>query len=133
MLSNLSKLDLGDNNPEASNDESVRAFGNCTNLRMLRLNHDQLEADISLEQLWSDGNHLAGVVPPSIGNFRGLADVQLSINNLTGRIEELIGKLNYLEFLDLQQNNFAGPIPSSIGYLSCHCYLWQRAALKVIY
>lgn len=87
-------------------------------------------------------NNLQGVLPPSLGNFTGLAWLDLSDNNLTGSIPpeltntpvenivlgnnaltglipEGLGKSGSpLMVLDLGNNQLSGPLPDSLGNLT---------------
>lgn len=128
-LSYLSSLNLGQNKLEAKDSQSwefLGALSNCSNLRVLGLDSNQLGGAIpnsvgglptGILQLVLSKNKLTGVVPSSIGNLRGLTRLALGSNNLTGTIEQWIGNLEKLQELQLENNNFIGSIPPSIGNL----------------
>ena len=62
-------------------------------------------------------NKLTGVIPPELGDLKGLLVLNLSINNLYGEIPESIGNLVNLQVLDLSYNNLTGAIPSTLEIL----------------
>ena len=62
-------------------------------------------------------NKLTGVIPPELGDLKGLLVLNLSINNLYGEIPESIGNLVNLQVLDLSYNNLTGAIPSTLEML----------------
>jgi Leucine-rich repeat (LRR) protein len=59
-------------------------------------------------------NKLTGVIPPELGDLKGLLVLNLSFNNLYGEIPESIGNLVNLQVLDLSYNNLTGVIPSTL-------------------
>ncbi|XP_052138099.1 receptor kinase-like protein Xa21 [Oryza glaberrima] len=107
--------------------EFLSALRNCSFLKYLSLNNNQLEGVIpnsignlptSLQILLLGWNKLSGIVPPSIGNLRGLTRLGLAANKHSGTIEGWIGNLTNLQVVNLNGNSFNGPIPSSIGKLT---------------
>ncbi|XP_002983367.2 probable LRR receptor-like serine/threonine-protein kinase At1g56130 [Selaginella moellendorffii] len=60
----------------------------------------------------------AGQIPPEIGNFPQLNDLNLAQNVLTGRLPDEIGSLSNLQYLTVGINKLSGPLPSSLGRLT---------------
>ena len=60
---------------------------------------------------------LRGSLPPDVGAFDQLVQLQLGVNNITGPIPQEIGNLTNLKVLDLSANNFTGEIPAAMGNL----------------
>jgi Leucine-rich repeat (LRR) protein len=58
--------------------------------------------------------NLSGRIPPQIGNFSDLKELELSDNNITGSIPPEIGKLSNLQYLRLREDHFSGKIPPEI-------------------
>ncbi|CAM0945264.1 unnamed protein product [Alopecurus aequalis] len=129
-LSEMTSLNLGGNKLEAMDSEGWKFFDalvNCRHLNVFSLSENQLEGlipssignlSIDLQYLLMGANKLSGIVPPSIGNCRGLVQLSLDDNQLTGTIDQWIGKLVRLQHLNLQMNKFSGTIPPSISNLS---------------
>uniref|UniRef100_A0A0E0E0H4 Leucine-rich repeat-containing N-terminal plant-type domain-containing protein n=1 Tax=Oryza meridionalis TaxID=40149 RepID=A0A0E0E0H4_9ORYZ len=69
------------------------------------------------------GQHLSGLLAPSIGDLTNLETVLLQNNNISGPIPAEIGKLANLKRLDLSSNQFHGEIPCSVGHLESLQYL----------
>ncbi len=68
--------------------------------------------DITLE-----GNNMAGVIPPEIGDLTMLKGLNLATNHLTGSIPTQLGTLSSLQGLKLANNQLSGSIPTSLGNL----------------
>ncbi len=77
---------------------------------------DGSESNVST--LLLDWNNLSGRIPPEIGNFSGLRQLELARNSLTGPIPPEIGNLTNLIELSLDLNQLSGPIPPEIGNLA---------------
>jgi len=129
-LSNLTVLNLHDNQLVASNNqdwEFLNALRNCRSLKLLFLSNNELQGSLpksignlptSLQQLLLGGNSLSGQVPQSIGKLSALIKLGLDKNNFSGTIEGWVENLKRLGELNLQSNYFTGPIPSSISNLT---------------
>jgi Leucine-rich repeat (LRR) protein len=65
-----------------------------------------------------DGQPLAGVLPPQIGNLTQLNTMDLAANELSGSIPTALGKLVNLAALDLSGNGLTGGIPAELGNLT---------------
>jgi hypothetical protein len=63
-------------------------------------------------------NHVAGTLPPSIGNLSELIVLGLANNQLTDSIPFELGNLGKLQTLDLYGNQLSGQIPFTLGNLS---------------
>ncbi|MBP7866705.1 MAG: VCBS repeat-containing protein [Acidobacteria bacterium] len=64
------------------------------------------------------GNHLAGVIPSSIGNFPELTGLNFNTNQLAGQVPTEIGQLTQLVTLSAADNQLSGPLPASMGNLT---------------
>uniref|UniRef100_A0A0E0LAD2 Leucine-rich repeat-containing N-terminal plant-type domain-containing protein n=1 Tax=Oryza punctata TaxID=4537 RepID=A0A0E0LAD2_ORYPU len=73
--------------------------------------------DALVTTLEAPGQHLSGLLAPSIGDLTNLETVLLQNNNISGPIPGEIGRLSNLKTLDLSSNQFHGEIPSSVGHL----------------
>ncbi|KAL6888495.1 hypothetical protein ACP4OV_009521 [Aristida adscensionis] len=62
-------------------------------------------------------NKFTGVIPPKIGQLKGLLSLNLSFNKLYGEIPQSVGTLTNLQVLDLSYNNLTGAIPSALERL----------------
>ena len=62
-------------------------------------------------------NHLAGPIPPELGQLQNLTRLNLNYNNLTGPIPPELGQLQNLTYLGLFFNQLTGDIPSWIGQM----------------
>nr|XP_043629581.1 receptor-like protein EIX2 isoform X1 [Erigeron canadensis] len=60
-------------------------------------------------------NNLAGKIPNTLTDLRGLLALNLSRNALHGEIPKKIGKMKDLLMLDLSRNQLSGEVPSSIS------------------
>ncbi|XP_060667458.1 receptor-like protein EIX2 isoform X2 [Ziziphus jujuba] len=72
----------------------------------------------SLEVLNIRGGQIYGHITNKIGQFKTLADLDLSYNSISGPIPASLGNLSSLTYLDLSSNSISGPIPASLGNLS---------------
>ena len=61
-----------------------------------------------------DSNHLAGPIPPELGELSDLKRLKLNNNLLTGSIPFELGRLSNLESLHLASNRLSGCIPSAL-------------------
>ena len=92
----------------------------------LRLRDNDLEGRIppqighfaKLRDLDLGKNALTGPIPPEIGGLSQLRTLELISNQLGGRIPPQIGRLSNLTQLHLSNNALTGPIPPEIGRLS---------------
>ncbi|PON62113.1 Phosphorylase kinase, gamma catalytic subunit [Parasponia andersonii] len=105
------------------------SFGNCKNLLLLKLDHNNLNEVghlKSLVELDVSQNHLSGEIPSSLGdctslrwlymdhdNFRDIEQLDLSHNNLSGHIPKDFAKLVFLSKLDLSFNYLKGEVPTT--------------------
>ena len=71
-----------------------------------------------LTELALSDNNLTQSLPPEIGNFLHLKNLDLSQNTLSGRIPSQLGNARQLNSIDLQSNSLSGEIPSELGNLS---------------
>uniref|UniRef100_A0A0D9XPJ4 Receptor kinase-like protein Xa21 n=1 Tax=Leersia perrieri TaxID=77586 RepID=A0A0D9XPJ4_9ORYZ len=129
-LKELSWLNLEFNQLQASDKqglEFINSLNNCTNLRILSLNENQLEGEIphsfgnhtvKLQMLFLGGNRLSGRFPAGIANIRSLSGLALESNYFTGPLSDWLGNFRTLQLLSLSQNMFTGFIPSSLSNLS---------------
>ncbi|CAO2044585.1 unnamed protein product [Urochloa humidicola] len=62
-------------------------------------------------------NKLTGVIPPNIGQLKGLSSLNISFNNLTGPMPPSISNLTNLQVLDLSNNNLTGEVPVALENL----------------
>ncbi|KAL6603595.1 hypothetical protein ACP70R_043956 [Stipagrostis hirtigluma subsp. patula] len=62
-------------------------------------------------------NHLAGTIPPAIGQLKTLQVLDVSYNNLSGGIPPELSGLARLQVLDLRRNRLTGPIPPALNRL----------------
>ena len=93
---------------------------------VLRLRDNDLEGRIppqighfaELRDLDLGKNALTGPIPPEIGGLSQLRTLELISNQLGGRIPPQIGRLSNLTQLHLSNNALTGPIPPEIGRLS---------------
>ena len=68
--------------------------------------------------LYLGANHLAGTIPPELGDLTSLRSLGLDDNELTGHIPASIGRLANLVTLGLSRNELSGPIPAELGNLT---------------
>jgi hypothetical protein len=68
-------------------------------------------------------NQLAGPIPPQIGDFPSLTEIDLGVNALTGPIPSEIADLSLLLSLDVSGNELDGAIPGAIGKLKSLLWL----------
>ena len=76
------------------------------------------DTDGRVTELRLRDNDLEGRIPPQIGHFAKLRDLDLGRNALTGPIPPEIGGLSQLRTLELISNQLGGRIPPQIGRLS---------------
>ncbi|WP_272023941.1 immunoglobulin domain-containing protein, partial [Olleya namhaensis] len=68
---------------------------------------------------FNDQNNLSGVIPPEIGDFPALTNLEIEYADLTGTTIPLeIGNLTALEVLELGYNSLDGPLPLTLGNLT---------------
>ena len=105
-----------------------------TELRTLRIRHNELEGEIppelgSLSKLetldvgkyWDGqegGSRVAGRIPPELGSLSNLKILNLTANELEGEIPPELGSLSKLRGLGLGSNKLHGEIPAELGSLS---------------
>ena len=66
-----------------------------------------------------DKNNLSGRLPPEIGAFTRLRNLDLNVNrNIVGEIPPEIGNLQSLESLKLSSTGLTGPVPPELGKLA---------------
>ncbi|KAI3839592.1 hypothetical protein MKW92_041384 [Papaver armeniacum] len=68
-------------------------------------------------------NFLEGIIPPEMGQLKGLAMLNISHNHFYGEIPLSIGSMIGLESLDLSFNRLSGDIPSSLTSIDSLGYL----------
>lgn len=71
----------------------------------------------SLEHLEIQFTNIAGKLPSSIGNVRGLQHLDVGSCNFSGSIPDSLGNLTGLRYLSLITNDFSGSIPSTLSNL----------------
>lgn len=80
-----------------------------------------------IEELNLRNNQLSGAIPIELWDLTTLTKLDFGTNNgfneLTGTLPTQIGQLTNLTHLNLGNNEFMGPIPSQIGFLSNLTYL----------
>lgn len=109
----------------------VPSFGSMTNLQVVMLHSNQLEAGdwtffsslancTQLQKLNLGGNRLRGSLPASsVANLpKSLNGLTLRSNYISGTIPPEIGNLSEISLLYLDNNLFTGPLPSTLGQLS---------------
>ncbi|CAI8586294.1 unnamed protein product [Vicia faba] len=105
----------------------LSSLTNCTQLSMLRLDHNKFGSklpnlignlSINLKYFDLSDNQIYGVIPERIGQLIGLTFLDIGSNSLEGSIPYSIGKLKNLVRLVLQENKLSGNIPTSIGNLT---------------
>ncbi len=77
----------------------------------------RLDSDGKVVGLHLDGNLLAGVIPPELGDLRELRDIGLAHNELAGPLPPELGNLTDLRSLWLHRNVLTGTIPRSFLHL----------------
>jgi len=68
--------------------------------------------------VYLEDNHLAGTIPPELGNLPNLYTLDLGDNALTGSIPPELGNLANLYGLDLSYNQLTGSIPPGLGAMT---------------
>ncbi|KAE8658071.1 hypothetical protein F3Y22_tig00116975pilonHSYRG00168 [Hibiscus syriacus] len=106
---------------------------NCTTLRRVRLEHNQLTGNVSedlgiytnLDYLDLSHNKLIGElspkwgsIPPEIGLLSDLSLLNLAVNSFNGSIPRWLWKCKTLLELNLSVNRLSGAMPSEVGNLS---------------
>ena len=123
-LSNLTYLDLGDNQLEG---QIPPELGKLSNLTVLALHRNQLSGEIPTELftlsnltiLSLHSNQLSGEIPTELGNLSNLISLYLGINQLSGALPTGLGNLSNLEILWLQDNtSLMGALPQSLTGLT---------------
>ncbi|MEN8218853.1 MAG: Calx-beta domain-containing protein, partial [Pseudomonadota bacterium] len=135
-LSNLTRLDLGDNSLTGS---IPTEMGNLTNLTELSLSDNSLTGSIptemgnltNLTELSLSDNSLTGTIPTEMGNLTNLGSLYLGNNQLTGTIPTEIGNLSNLWTLDLGDNSLCGEIPVELKNLSISLSGYNSSSLKL--
>ncbi|CAD6243608.1 unnamed protein product [Miscanthus lutarioriparius] len=95
------------------------ALGNITTLQVVSFTQNRLNGKIPHEELSLTSNMLGNKLPSNIGDaLPNLTILFLADNNFDGHIPASLGNPKGLENLDLSSNHFTGQIPSSIGNLS---------------
>ena len=61
------------------------------------------------------GQNMTGPIPPEMGYFTALEELELRGNKLTGTIPPSLGNLRTLKLLDLTRNQLTGPIPEELS------------------
>lgn len=145
-LMNLGELILGSNNLSGTLPSGLCAGGwlqnftahdnnlvgplptgllNCKSLFRVRLERNQLEADISEMGVYPDlvyvdvsSNKLFGQLSHHWGDCHKLTMLRVSDNNITGVLPPSIGKLSQLRILDVSSNKLEGRIPLEIGNMT---------------
>ncbi|XP_057988950.1 probable leucine-rich repeat receptor-like protein kinase At1g35710 [Hevea brasiliensis] len=95
-------------------------------LLFMDLSHNKFSGQISsiwkwrsqIEAILVAGNDIIGMIPPEIGNFKQLRELDLSSNHISGKIPNELGELTPLLKLALNQNQLSGAIPSELGSLT---------------
>ncbi|CAA7409273.1 unnamed protein product [Spirodela intermedia] len=59
-------------------------------------------------------NRIDGLIPPEVGQLKGLRSLNLSNNFLRGSIPASLGDMDDLESLDLSHNDLSGEIPREL-------------------
>ncbi|CAD6252650.1 unnamed protein product [Miscanthus lutarioriparius] len=125
-LTLLSYLDLGANRLEAGDWSFMSSLVNCTQLKNLWLDRNNLQGIIStyitnipksLEIMVLKENQFTGSIPSEIGKFTNLTVIQLDSNFLSGEIPDTLGNLQNMSILTISKNQLSGEIPRSIGKL----------------
>ncbi|XP_044954563.1 receptor kinase-like protein Xa21 [Hordeum vulgare subsp. vulgare] len=109
----------------------VPSFGSMSNLQVVMLHSNQLEAGdwtflsslancTELQKLNLGGNKLSGNLPAgSVATLpKRMNGLTLQSNYISGTIPLEIGNLSEISLLYLDNNLFTGPIPSTLGQLS---------------
>ncbi|PPR96454.1 hypothetical protein GOBAR_AA24218 [Gossypium barbadense] len=127
-LSSLIRLDLSYNMLEGRLPTSLE---DLCNLKEVNLSYNKIDQDISeilhslsrcslncLESLNLGINHLSGLLPDKLGQFKNLAYLSLAQNNISGPIPMSIGELSCLKSIDVSENQLNGTFPPSFGQLA---------------
>jgi len=101
-------------------------MGALVELRVLRLEHNQLSGSIrtefgnlvNLTELALNQNKIGGPIPPELGNLVRLKELALDHNILSGPIPPELGNLAAATRISLSENALSGEIPPELGDLS---------------
>ncbi|XP_044403541.1 receptor kinase-like protein Xa21 [Triticum aestivum] len=126
FVSSLEYFSLASNKLEGS---IPNELGQLPSLQYLLLGENNLSGEfphsilnrnlsVSLLYLGLELNMLGKVLPPNIGDLRGLVHLTMSGNMFEGHIPASLGNATGLKVIDLSANNFTGQIPNSFGKLS---------------
>ncbi|KAB2058967.1 hypothetical protein ES319_A11G269300v1 [Gossypium barbadense] len=123
-LSSLIRLDLSYNMLEGRLPTSLE---DLCNLKEVNLSYNKIDQDISeilhslsrcslncLESLNLGINHLSGLLPDKLGQFKNLAYLSLAQNNISGPIPMSIGELSCLKSIDVSENQLNGTFPPRV-------------------
>jgi LRR receptor-like serine/threonine-protein kinase FLS2 len=129
-LKYLQKLNLEDNQltvePENQELNFLSFLSNCRNLKFLSLAKNPLDITLpdsignfstTLNTIVMFESKIKGHIPTSIGSLKGLAMIDLGINNLTGNIPSTIGGLERLQRLNIDGNRIEGFLSEDICQL----------------
>ena len=100
-------------------------LGRLTQLKWLRLQHNQLTGEIPeelgqltrLRRLWLNNNQLMGGIPMELGHLTNLWELHLQHNQLTGAIPVELGRLIQLQAFSFRDNQLTGPVPPTLRHL----------------
>jgi Leucine-rich repeat (LRR) protein len=98
-------------------------FSNCTNLKVLQLDSNNLVGKFPnlpthLRELHLYQNNLTGTIPSSLANITTLRKLVFVLNNLEGNIPNDFAKLRKLQFLYGGGNKLTGMFPHAVLNLS---------------
>ncbi|CAO2146902.1 unnamed protein product [Urochloa humidicola] len=101
----------------------IPSFANCSSLKVLCLNHNNLVGEfpdlpLGLKALELESNNLSGTIPPSLANITALEVLDFSFNNIEGNIPDEFAKFPVLQFLIASGNHLAGRFPHAILNIS---------------
>ncbi|KAI5084966.1 hypothetical protein GOP47_0001135 [Adiantum capillus-veneris] len=124
----LLMLDASDN---LFTSDSLQFLMNCTKVRYLNLDRNQIEGQmpsqlgemVGLEVLRLQENLLTGSIPQVLGNCTEMRHLWMDDNRLHGSIPETLGKLSMLMVLSLENNSLEGPFPMAITKCSLLMFL----------
>ncbi|CAL4992362.1 unnamed protein product [Urochloa decumbens] len=101
----------------------IPSFANCSSLKGLCLNHNNLVGEfpdlpLGLKALELESNNLSGTIPSSLANITTLELLDFSLNNIEGNIPDEFSKFPVLQFLIASENQLAGRFPHAILNIS---------------